>query len=156
VAQGDAFLALSDFGGAEAAYREAMDADPSYAPAHSRLSYAHLFNPKTQNAAVEEARRATELAPDSGEAWAYLGRAYDWNSRFDEALIAAEKGAELDPGNANVHSFLGEIYADLRMYDQAVKAGKRAVELDRENARLWTLGLLTNVGYVSTWREVRP
>jgi tetratricopeptide (TPR) repeat protein len=142
-AKGDALLAVSDFDGAEAAYRQAIDVDPSYAPAYSHLSYALLFRPGKQKAAVEEARQATELAPDSGEAWAYLGRAYDWKGAFDDALVAAEKGAELDPRSANAHSFLGEVYADLRTYDKAVKAAERAVKLDPDNAEAHR-----NLGYI--------
>lgn len=143
VAEGDARLALSDFAGAEAAYRKAIAADPDFAPAYSHLAYALLFNPATQPAALDEARRATEIAPESAEAWAYLGRAYDWNGRFDEALAAVEKAAQLDPENADVQSFLGEIYADLRMYPEAVRAAEKAVRLDPSNAEAHR-----NLGYV--------
>lgn len=143
VAEGDARLALSDFAGAEAAYRKAIAADPDFAPAYSHLAYALLFNPATQPAALDEARRATEIAPESAEAWAYLGRAYDWNGRFDEALAAAEKAAQLDPEIADAQSFLGEIYADLRMYPEAVRAAEKAVRLDPSNAEAHR-----NLGYV--------
>lgn len=134
VREGDALLAESNFEGAVVAYRDAIEADPEFARAYSRLAYAQLFHPASQPEAIDQASRATELEPDSGEAWAYLGRALDWNGRFDEALEAAERAADLSPQDAEVQSFLAEILADLRMYDKAVVAAERAVRLDPENA----------------------
>ncbi len=134
VAQGEGLLAQSDFEGAIAAYEQAIDEDPSFSPAYSHLAYAHLFDPQTRKAGIEEARRATEMAPGSAEAWAYLARAYDWNGRFDDALEAGERALRLNPKNAIVQSFLGGIYADLRMYDKALRAGENAIRLDPNSA----------------------
>ena len=134
VRDGDALLAESNFVGALAAYRDAIEADPEFARAYSRLAYAQLFHPGSQPEAIEQASRATELEPESGQAWAYLSRALDWNGRFEEALEAAERAADLSPQDAEVQTFLAEILADLRMYDRATAAAERAVRLDPENA----------------------
>ncbi len=134
VQEGDARLAESDFAGAHEAYQQAIEEAPEYSPAYSHRAYALLFNPAEQKQAVEEARLATELQPDSGEAWAYLARALDWNGQFDEALEAAQRAERLNPDNANVQSFLAEVLADLRMYDAAQKAGEEAVRIDPSNA----------------------
>ncbi|MFQ5943530.1 MAG: tetratricopeptide repeat protein [Anaerolineales bacterium] len=143
VHEGDDRLSESDFAGAEEAYRQAIEEDPEYAPAYSHRAYALLFNPASQEQAVDVARVATELQPDSGEAWAYFARALDWNGEFDEALEAAERAERLAPDDANVQSFLAEVLADLRMYDEALKAGERAVRLDPKNAEAHR-----NLGYV--------
>jgi len=134
VREADGRLVASDLDGAIAGYRQAIEADPGFAHAYSRMAYAQLFSPASQAEAIEQARLATELAPDSGRAWAYLGRALDWNGSFDEALVAAERGAELSPQDPDVQSFLAEILADLRMYDEALVAAERAVKLDPQNA----------------------
>ena len=143
VREADGRLVASDLERAVAAYRQAIEADPEFAHAYSRLAYAQLFSPASQAEAIAQARMATELAPDSGRAWAYLGRALDWNGNFDEALVAAQRGAELSPQDADVQSFLAEILADLRMYDQAMVAAEKAVRLDSDNAEAHR-----NLGYV--------
>ncbi|MFQ5921358.1 MAG: tetratricopeptide repeat protein, partial [Anaerolineales bacterium] len=134
VQEGDARLAQSDFAGALEAYQQALEEDSEYALAYSHRAYALLFEPAEQGQAVEEARQATELQPESGEAWAYLARALDWNGDFDEALDAAQRAERLNSDSANVQSFLAEVLADLRMYDEALKAGEEAVRLDPKNA----------------------
>jgi superkiller protein 3 len=145
VAEGDERLALSDFAGAERAYAQAIEADASFAPAHSHRADAHLFNPDTRESALAEAQTAVDLAPESAEAWAYLARARDWNGQFEEARAAGERAVELDPQNADAQSFLGEVYADLRLYDEALQAAERAVELDPNNAEARrNLGYLRN------------
>ena len=143
VREGNALLAVSDFQGAIEAYKRAIAQDPEDATAYGRLAYAQLFDPATQDAAIESARTATELAPESGRAYAYLARALDWNGDFDAALEAAERGVRLSPEDADVQSFYSEVLADLRHYDQAVRAGERAVELDPTNAEAHR-----NLGYV--------
>ena len=134
VREADGRLVASDFEGAIATYRQAIEADPEFAHAYSRLAYAQLFNPASQAEAIEQASLATEHQPDSGRAWAYLGRALDWNGNFDEALLAAERAVELSPDDPEVQSFLAEILADLRMYDEALVAAEKAVRLGPENA----------------------
>lgn len=134
VQEGNARLAESDFAGAHEAYDQAIEEDPEYAPAYSHRAYALLFNPAEQKQAVQEARLAVEQQPESGEAWAYLARALDWNGQFDEALEAAQRAERLNPDNASVQSFLAEVLADLRMYDAAQKAGEQAVRIDPSNA----------------------
>ena len=131
---GDTLLAQSDIEGARNRYRQATEEDPDFSRGYSRLSFAMLFDPAEQPAAVEVARKGTEVQPQSAEAWAYLARALDWNGKFDEALEAAERAERLNSEDANVQSFLAEVLADLRMYDQALKAAERAVELDPTNA----------------------
>jgi len=143
VREADGRLVASDWEGAIAAYGQAIEADPEFAHAYSRLAYAQLFNPAFQAEAIEQASLATELASNSGEAWAYLGRALDWNGDFDEALVAAERAAELSPDEADVQSFLAEILADLRMYDEALVAAEKAVRFGPENAEAHR-----NLGYV--------
>ena len=134
VQEGDARLAESDFAGAHLSYQQAIEEDTQYAPAYSHRAYASLFDPASQEQAVEEARQATKLQPESGEAWAYLARALDWNGQFDEALEAAQRAERINPESANVQSFLAEVLADLRMYDEARKAAEEAVRIDSSNA----------------------
>ena len=143
VHEGDAQLVRSDFSAAHAFYQRAIDEDPAYAPAYSRRAFALLFDPAEQPRAIKEARRATEVQPQSSQSWAYLARALDWNGELDEALRAAERAQRLNPGDADALSFLAEVLADLRMYDKALEAGEQAVRLDPQNAEAHR-----NLGYV--------
>ena len=143
VHEGDAQLVRSNFSSAHSLYEQALDEDPEYAPAYSRLAYALLFDPASQTQAVLEARRATELQPQSAQSWAYLARALDWNGELDEALEAAERAQRLNPNDPDALSFLAEVLADLRMFDDARANGEQAVRLDPQNAEAHR-----NLGYV--------
>jgi tetratricopeptide (TPR) repeat protein len=124
---------------AAAAYRRALDADPSYAPAMLALIKAELAR-GNRDAALELAKKAqaettspeiqyllgVEAArqddymaalgyletaikgmPGNADAWALLGRAYQFNKRPDDAAEAYGKAVELAPQNFNYRTTYG-------------------------------------------------
>lgn len=86
--------------------------------------------------AVEKAREAVGVAPDSAEALAALCMALDWNAgvgdqaQLQEALGACLSATDLDPGYAEAHAYLAEVYADLGQAKQAGESARLAVSLD--------------------------
>jgi DNA-binding winged helix-turn-helix (wHTH) protein/cytochrome c-type biogenesis protein CcmH/NrfG len=93
---------------AAAAVERAVAATPSYAPAHAALASARLLQferTRSENIpdravlerAVGHARRATELDPSLGEAWATLGFTLFAAGRIEEARAAARRAAALEP-----------------------------------------------------------
>lgn len=86
--------------------------------------------------AVEVARQAVGLAPDSAEALAALCMALDWDAgiseedKLQEALGACLSATDLKPDYAEAHAYLAEVYADLGRVAQAVEAARLAVTLD--------------------------
>ncbi len=100
------------------AFEHAVAATPEYAPAHAGLANAFLLtyeSTRAQNApnrepltlAVRCARRACELDPAFGEAWATLGFALTAAGQGEEARAAARRAAALEPTNWRHHFRLG-------------------------------------------------
>ncbi|HWP94376.1 MAG TPA: tetratricopeptide repeat protein [Gammaproteobacteria bacterium] len=87
------------------AFHTAVDTDPSFARAWTRLadSYAKKYmfydssNAQNRQRAAEAARKAVELAPDYAQAHTALGVALTLNKDFMAAEAAYEKAIELDP-----------------------------------------------------------
>jgi DNA-binding winged helix-turn-helix (wHTH) protein len=89
-------------------FRRALDDQPDYAPAHVGLANACalIFEATTLDAvcdvdalreALAHARRGTELAPSSGDAWSTLAFALYLNGDDREAIAAARKAIAHEP-----------------------------------------------------------
>ena len=121
-------------------FRQAIDADPGYAPAYAGLadSYSLLgadFGGMPRDEAAREAVRnastALSLDPTLGEAHASLGfahRVLNWNW----ALAGAELRRALvyNPSYATAHQWYGNLLSDLGREAEALEQMKRALELD--------------------------
>lgn len=96
------------------AFSRAVTGAPHYAAAHAGLANAHVFRyeatrvdntPDLDALATAEAaaRRASELDPSMGEAWAVLGHALAGSGRLDEARAALGQALALEPRNWRHH-----------------------------------------------------
>jgi tetratricopeptide (TPR) repeat protein len=92
------------------AFEQAVAVTPDCAPAHAGLANASSLQfecTRAENApnrvpltrAIEHARRACELDPSLGEAWASLGFALTAAGEIEEARAAARRAATLEPTN---------------------------------------------------------
>jgi tetratricopeptide (TPR) repeat protein len=80
-------------------------------------------------AMLELARKAVELAPDKGDAWAVLGMAQVRAGEAESALQSMRKAQELGATDdeylllfgALIHAQLGQLEEGRRSYDQAVQ-----------------------------------
>jgi len=110
---------------AEAAYRRAIQLQPSYWFGYSKFA-GFYFNRGNYARAVEMFRRVTELAPDSARAFSNLGAAYHQMDRFEDALAAYRKSIAIEPttgaySNAGTTEFFLGRYADAsRDFERAV------------------------------------
>jgi len=119
-------------------YRQAIAADPAYAPAHVGLATTYLFLwfqgflPAAEalpqaRAAVE---RALELDETLAEAHAALGTVLTAELHFEEAEREFQRALELNPGSADVRLQYSGLLLDLARYEESVHQTRRAVELD--------------------------
>jgi DNA-binding winged helix-turn-helix (wHTH) protein len=87
---------------------------PDYAPAHVGLANACVLQFETTRAdaapdhatierAIEHAREACRLDPQSGEAWATLGFVLDRAGRRPDAIASARRATALEPDNWRHH-----------------------------------------------------
>ncbi len=138
LALGDELVARSKYEEAAEQYRKAVETDGAIA--HARLAMAldyqgYLQRDKALLAqAVDEATTATEIAPDSAEAWARLARAYVWSQKYEKAIAAAEKAVRLDDGYADGHAILAEAYLNGQRIEKARAEAQKALDLDPTNA----------------------
>src|SRR5262245_53868258 len=131
----------SDYQSAIAAYTEAIRLDPNYALAFAGRSIAfsgHAMEFATGPAIREffdrawaDARQATKLAPELGEAHLALARLLNVDSRdFTRASEEYGRAMALAPGNTVVVGESGRFAVYMGRFDAGLAAAHRAVALD--------------------------
>ena len=142
-AKGKSLFGTSDLIGAEAAYIDAIAADPSYLPAHLGLTDVYLYQSQYWQQALQSAQNATALAPEDSTALAYLAWAKQGAHHFDEAKALGLRAVDLDGGNPTAHTALADILVSMYEVDRAYDHAETAVRLDPESAAGWaTLGAI--------------
>jgi TolB-like protein/Flp pilus assembly protein TadD len=122
-------------------FENAIEKDPSYAPAHSGLADAYalmgssgydVMRPReAMPRAMAAARNALEIDETLAEAHAALGYvklAYDWDLPGAEREL--ERAIELKPNYAIAHQWRGELLMARSSPDEATNTFRRALELD--------------------------
>ncbi len=137
-------------------FRKALALEPDYGAAHAGLAEALTtqmvangrHGSEVMPAAIEAARRAIELDPDSGEAYTALGAIdtnylYDWNA----AEKNLRKGIELSPSSSDAETWDAVYLTSVGRPAEAVDAMRRAVALDPLS--FWANRLLGSMLYYS-------
>ena len=120
-------------------YEQAIDADPTYAPAYAGLSnyygymgYSGEMSPSEAWPRLEAAAvKAAQLDPNLGGAHSAMAAVkffyyQDWAGTEKEL----QRSLELNPNDAEVHSFYSVYLRGMRRFDQALREARRAEELD--------------------------
>eukprot|EP00887_Chlorella_sp_A99_P005978 scaffold27.g5978.t1 len=110
--------------GWEEHYRVAVEACPTYAPAHYNRGVAAAERGDA-DAAAAHYRRATELEPRYAEAWCNLGVIHKSQGRLDEAVAAYERALAAAPNSEVVQANMA---AALTEQGTALKAAGRVAE----------------------------
>ncbi|MCY4091297.1 MAG: hypothetical protein OXF62_10805 [Caldilineaceae bacterium] len=140
-AEGRSLFVTSDLNGAEAAFIDAISADPSYLPAHLGLTDVYLYQSQYWQQALQSAQNAIALAPEDSTALAYLAWAKQGAHHFDEAKMIGLQAVELGAENATAHMALADILVSMYEVDLAFEHAQSAVRLDPDSAPAWaTLG----------------
>ena len=119
-------------------FRQAIAADPAYAPAHVDLAGTYMVlwfqGFLAAEAALPQARasaeRALELDETLAEAHAALGMVLTAELRFEEAEREFQRALKLNRGSADVHMQYSQLLLDLARYEESQREMRRAVELD--------------------------
>jgi Tfp pilus assembly protein PilF len=114
-------------------FKEALASDRNFALARINLALAYYFLNDTRSA-VEEARAAVKLAPDSLHAHYILGASLRNEKLYDEAIAEFNKVLAGDPQDPATNIQFGQIHAQQQKYDQAIAAFSRALEAEPYNA----------------------
>jgi adenylate cyclase len=99
---------------------------------HSRaVLFEHSEDPETEATnAMELAKKALELDPESPESHSALGFAYSALGQHEKALAATRRAVELQPGDAEAHYVYSRCLRQAGHFDEACDEGYMAVRLD--------------------------
>jgi TolB-like protein/Tfp pilus assembly protein PilF len=122
-------------------FEQAIEKDPSYAPAHSGLADAYAlmgssgYDVMPPREAMPRAKAAARTAleiddalADAHAALGYVKLAYDWDLPGAERELA--RAIELNPNYAIAHQWQGELLMARSSPDEATNTFRRALELD--------------------------
>ena len=127
-------------------YERAVEEDPGFALAFSRLSIAHgqmywfgFDQTESRLKMAEEAvERALAVAPDLPAAHLALGYYYYRGFRnYDKALREFDVAEQATPPDSELFEARGYIYKRLGEWDRSLESTSRAIELDPRNANLF-------------------
>jgi TolB-like protein/tetratricopeptide (TPR) repeat protein len=126
-------------------FEEAIGRDPAFALAHAGLADVYVVFPfldptapalPSADSAKAAARRALELDPTLGEAYAALGLASLVAWSFEDADEYFARALELTPGYATAHQWAGDYRAALGQTEEGIELLRRALELDPFSPRI--------------------
>jgi serine/threonine protein kinase/Tfp pilus assembly protein PilF len=113
-----------DGSAAEKILRDAIEINPSYAPAHELLAYALELTGRPREA-MAEIRRAKELDPLSLVINLDVGIRYYYERQYDQAIRQYRNTLEIDPNLVVTHRWLA------LAYEQALKPAQAIAEFER-------------------------
>ncbi len=123
---------------ASADIKRALDLDSTDSHAFALQSIiAVAQNRKDQ--AIDLARKAVYLAPESSAARVALSYAQQAHFDIKSALVSLKEAVKLNPKNALVRARLAELQLSLGNLDKAVRAAREAVSLNPDIARTQTV-----------------
>jgi FkbM family methyltransferase len=142
-------------GGAEAVYRQALQAAPDDANAWCYLGMA-CHDQDRLDEAVNAYRRAIQLRPNFPIAFNNLGNTLRLQRRLDEALASFDYALRLKPDYVNAHKNKGTALVWEGQLDEALASYQRALELAPDDAETHkNLGViwLLQGKFTQGWRE---
>jgi tetratricopeptide (TPR) repeat protein len=86
--------------------------------------------------AINNARKAVDLDPEQGDAYAVLGITLAGQGRYSEARRECGKAVRLRPTNAEVRWYLGRILDQEGSYEEAIEALRKAIDLTPKDHRM--------------------
>ena len=136
---GFALEALGDDTGAVAKYQEAIRLNEArggqFASAHVNLS-AYFNRTGDPAKALEYARKAIELDPESDRAWFQRAKADEREGRLNDAVSALNTAISYNPRAASYWYVLAGVYRQMGWTDDSRKALEEFKRLERESADL--------------------
>ena len=137
--EGIELFRTSDFERAEAAFREALLADPDHVPALTGLSDLFSYHPQMWNQSLELAERARALAGDDPKVLAHLVWSQQMAHRFDDAKASGARAVEVAPDSFLANAAYADILLSMYETEQARHYAEQAVALNPDNPIGWVV-----------------
>lgn len=142
--QGLTFAADDDYEQAEKAFRQALRADVTYAPAHNNLGLVLLAQGRFHDSALELSF-AKRLNPQATEPLINLARLYERVGWWPAAIAEYEQALALDEDNVEAMGRLARAYAQTRRNPTTLESLLRKLVLGKDNEgwKTWALAQLS-------------
>lgn len=114
---------------AEAAFKKALELDPSTADAWTGIAIVKWVDHRDWRGGEDELRRAIGLSPPSRPE-PLFARLLAAEGRFNEAIAQIRRAVDLDPLSIRYSSGLGLIYYYARRYDDSINQYRQTLEID--------------------------
>ena len=119
-------------------FQKAIDLDPRYASAYSRLGHTHMMewsfgwsrDPATMERGFELAQKAITLDESETLAHSLLSSVYLWRKEYDRSIEEIEKTIQIDPNNADGLVHLAGVLNWAGRPEEAVGLLNRAMQLN--------------------------
>ena len=119
-------------------FQNAIDLDPQFAYAYSRLGHAHMMewsfgwsrDPATIERAFELTQQAIALDESESLAHVVLSNVYLWRKQYDQSIVEIEKAIQIDPNNADGQASLADVLNWAGRPEEAIHLLKRAMQLN--------------------------
>ncbi len=121
-----------DWTGAEQAFKEALEINPNYAPAHHFFA-DYLKAMGRFSEALVEIEKARELDPLSLAINTGVGHVLYLSRQYDRAIEEYRRAVELDPNFMATHVWFGRPYLEKGMFSEAISELEIAVRLSGES-----------------------
>jgi tetratricopeptide (TPR) repeat protein len=123
---GDAYAHAHDYAKAEAAYRKAIEGDPSDASHRHGLAQALTAQEKYAEA-LAQFKKLTQLEPNSADNYLRMSELQRRLGQYDDAQASLTHAQQLAPGNLDVLYHQALLDEDQNRYDQAAKLYSDAI-----------------------------
>jgi len=110
-------------------FRQTLKDNPDNVDAMRFLAAVYLKQDRKLGDAEALLQRATQIAPDFGQAWLDLGHAFKKRAKRMEAIEAFRRATELEPRNGNAWEKLASITASAGYPEQAAEAFRKAIAI---------------------------
>jgi tetratricopeptide (TPR) repeat protein len=123
---GDAYTQTHDYGKAEAAYRKAVDLDPSEV-SHLRGLAQTLLAEEKYSDALAAYQKLVDLMPDDADNYVHLAEIYRQLHQLDKAEESLAKAQQYDGHSLNVQYNQAMIFEAQGRYDDAIRVISDAI-----------------------------
>ena len=128
--QGDVYQGAARWGEARSSYLKAIELEPRNPVPYNNLAWMTVLRNGEAGKAVELARKAVELSPNSSPFHDTLGWAERAAGNLPGALRSLQRAIELEPRVGGYHFHLGVVQGELKQAAAARASLQRALELD--------------------------
>lgn len=136
---GNTLAGQNKFKDAVAAFRKALEIDPSVGELHFNLGIL-LTNLNRTDEAINSYKKALNLKPDLTDAHYNLGSAFQSQDKFDQAAKSYQKAIVLEPGFFEALVNLGVVLQEQSKLAEAIDVYRRALTIQKDAKVYFNLG----------------